>query len=109
MKARIALANFKLEHGYSNIDLRTLESYLYKDKVYKKKQPLQLKLRRKQSHQFYPKHFDMDRLIKKNAPNRASPTIPLSNTRLPAKRLSLSSDVEAAAHLLVLLHHSPTL
>lgn len=100
MKARIALANFKLEHGYSNIDLRTLESCLYKDKVHKKQTPLQLK---KKS---YPKYYDMDRLIKKNASNRSSPTI--SNTRL-TKRLSLSSDVEAAAHLLVLLHHSPTL
>lgn len=124
MKARLALANFKLEHGYSNVDLRTLESSLYKDKFTKKppvspKEPNKRKRKLLGSnHRFYPtspplQHNDMDRLIKKNA-SRSPSNVPLSEMRLSsaAQRklsLTLSSDDEDAAHLLVLMHQSPTM
>ncbi|KAI7897748.1 uncharacterized protein BX663DRAFT_527415 [Cokeromyces recurvatus] len=145
MKARLALANFKREHGFENIDLRTLESSLYEDKLKPLQQvakvttissPLLDKKRKKlmSHHRFYPtsppmQHNDMDRLIKKNA-SRSPANIPLSETRLqhPYKRhyysttpnavntttsrklsATLSSDDEDAAHLLVLMHQSPTM
>ncbi|KAI9478641.1 MAG: hypothetical protein EXX96DRAFT_571711 [Benjaminiella poitrasii] len=161
MKARLALANFKREHGFENVDLRTLESSLYEDKL----KPFQSsstmnnkvsssllltasptivdKKRKKlmSHHRFYPtsppmQHNDIDRLIKKNA-SRSPANIPLSETRLqhPYKRryypttanntanantastvnnlrklsATLSSDDEDAAHLLVLMHQSPTM
>ncbi|KAG2237933.1 hypothetical protein BDF21DRAFT_495546 [Thamnidium elegans] len=132
LKARLALANFKLEHGYQNLDLRTLESSLY-DHNLKTDTTLPKsitavqdrdKKRRKMllsHHRFYPtspplQYNDMDRLIKKNA-SRSSANIPLSETRLQTygnynhRKLSstLSSDDEDAAHLLVLMHQSPTM
>jgi hypothetical protein len=117
MKARLALANFKLEHGYSNIDLRTLESSLYKDKFKPAPPKPQDKRKRKlitANHRFYPtspplQHNDMDRLIKKNA-SRSPSNVPLSEMRSNRKlSLTLSSDDEDAAHLLVLMHQSPTM
>lgn len=131
LKARLALANFKLEHGYQNLDLRTLESSLYDHNpksptLPKPTTPIQErdKKRRKMllsHHRFYPtspplQHNDMDRLIKKNA-SRSPSNIPLSETRLQhygnndQRKLSatLSSDDEDAAHLLVLMHQSPTM
>lgn len=129
LKARLALANFKREHGYENVDLRTLESSLYQHKSTPTTKPIMDKKRRKlllSHHRFYPtspplQYNDMDRLIKKNA-SRASAHIPLSETRLQNqiygprepqddRKLSaiLSSDDEDAAHLLVLMHQSPTM
>lgn len=137
LKARLALANYKLEHGYQNVDLRTLESSLYDHTVKSDTTTTLLKSiavqdrdkkRRKMllsHHRFYPtspplQNNDMDRLIKKNA-SRSSANIPLSETRLQTssssygnynqRKLSatLSSDDEDAAHLLVLMHQSPTM
>lgn len=127
MKARLALANFKLEHGYSNVDLRTLESTLYEDKLITKDakkapspKPVENKRKRKlfaSNHRFYPtspplQHNDMDRLIKKNA-SRSPSNVPLSEMRSINNHrklsLTLSSDDEDAAHLLVLMHQSPTM
>lgn len=124
LKARLALANFKREHGYENVDLRTLESSLYQHKSLLCAKPILDKKRRKlllSHHRFYPtspplQHNDIDRLIKKNA-SRGLAHIPLSETRLQIhgqtndRKLSvtLSSDDEDAAHLLVLMHQSPTM
>lgn len=135
LKARLALANFKREHGYENVDLRTLESNFSEQKSKLTTSPTITKTmsqserdkkRRKlllSHHRFYPtspplQHNDMDRLIKKNA-SRSSANIPLSETRLQnsiygsydQRKLSatLSSDDEDAAHLLVMMHQSPTM
>ncbi|EPB91166.1 hypothetical protein HMPREF1544_02046 [Mucor circinelloides 1006PhL] len=136
LKARLALANFKREHGYENVDLATLESPLYEQKLRPSQSsptsttrtttsPLihDKKRRRVLSHhRFYPtsppmQHNDMDRLIKKNA-SRSPSHIPLSETRSQHSPLitdnrklsaTLSSDDEDAAHLLVLMHQSPTM
>ncbi|KAG2200385.1 hypothetical protein INT47_002299 [Mucor saturninus] len=135
LKARLALANYKREHGYENVDLRTLESSLYQHKVLPTATPTTVagkptldKKRRKMllsHHRFYPtspplQHNDMDRLIKKNASRASVHHVPLSETRLQQhhhhllddnRKLSatLSSDDEDAAHLLVLMHQSPTM
>ncbi|KAI8984041.1 hypothetical protein BDF20DRAFT_833583 [Mycotypha africana] len=192
MKTRLALANFKLEHGIGDVDLRTLESSLYEHKFGTKEgsdsssrsntkmnsnndrasstisprlsstYPDKKKHKLLSHHRFYPtspplQHNDMDRLIKKNA-SRSSPAtaaVPLSETRSQyyyrrdyypysqqqlhpfinssrhyysnvhsnnnnsstnkanssTRKLSatLSSDDEDAAHLLVLMHQSPTM
>ncbi|RCH82146.1 hypothetical protein CU098_008408 [Rhizopus stolonifer] len=86
LKLRLALANFKREHGYENVDLRTLESSLYEHKL-----------------------TSIDKYS--NTTKIQSPTrIPLSATRLEqSRKISLSSDDEDAAHLLVLMHQSPTM
>ncbi|KAI8645280.1 hypothetical protein BD408DRAFT_84036 [Parasitella parasitica] len=136
LKARLALANFKREHGYENVDLRTLESSLYEHQLRPSQSsptaatrsvasPLihDKKRRRVLSHhRFYPtsppsQHSDLDRLIKKNA-SRSPSHIPLSEARSQHSPLvadnrklsaTLSSDDEDAAHLLVLMHQSPTM
>lgn len=135
LKARLALANFKRERGFENVDLRTLESSLYDHKLRANTTSptttatttlshLPEKKRRKllSQHRFYPtspplQHNDMDRLIKKSA-SRSPANIPLSETRLHhtisggnQRKLSatLSSDDEDAAHLLVLMHQIPTM
>lgn len=60
----------------------------------------------------------MDRLIKKNASRASVHHVPLSETRLQHHQIhddnrklsaTLSSDDEDAAHLLVLMHQSPTM
>ncbi|KAI7886361.1 uncharacterized protein EV154DRAFT_470454 [Mucor mucedo] len=140
LKARLALANYKREHGYENVDLRTLESSLYQHKVLPTAtasitttttttgagKPTLDKKRRKlllSHHRFYPtspplQHNDMDRLIKKNASRATVHHVPLSETRLQHHHIlddnrklsaTLSSDDEDAAHLLVLMHQSPTM
>lgn len=144
----MALANFKREHGYENVDLRTLESNLHREQKSKlttsptitktMSQSERDKKRRKlllstTHHRFYPaspplQHNDtLDRLIKKNASRSCLANIPLSETRLQmygsrnsptissssrtntSRKLSLSSDDEDAAHLLVMMHQSPTM
>lgn len=128
LKVRLALANYKRTHGYENVDLRTLESSLYDHNLKPTTSPTIAKIlspnerdkkRRRlllSHHRFYPtspplQHNDIDRLIKKNA-SRSTANIPLSETRLYDKRklsATLSSDDEDAAHLLVLMHQSPTM
>ena len=136
LKARLALANFKREHGYENVDLRTLESTLYEHKLRPSHSSPTITTRTMASplihdkkrrrvlshHRFYPtsppmQHNDLDRLIKKNA-SKSPSHIPLSETRsqhsplvVDNRKLSatLSSDDEDAAHLLVLMHQSPTM
>jgi hypothetical protein len=119
LKARLALANFKRERGLENFDLRMLESSLLEKKT--ARSPIQYKSKKK-TPRFYPgssPQNDMNRLINKNA-SHTSVSIPISEQRstspqLNAKTRSLndmtgySSDDEDAAHLLVMMHQSPTM
>ncbi|KAG1440507.1 hypothetical protein G6F56_011892 [Rhizopus delemar] len=124
LKARLALANFKREHGYESVDLLTLESSLLERVT---KQPTTISLsklniydkKRKRllsHHRFYPTSppLQSDRMLKRHAPWSPS-HVPISDTRLrpyyEKRKLSatLSSDDEDAAHLLVMMHHSPTM
>ncbi|EIE85307.1 hypothetical protein G6F46_012118 [Rhizopus delemar] len=105
LKARLSLANFKREHGCESLDLLTLESSL-KERVSKPTSSLtklnihdkkRKRLITSQHRRFYPLYMP---------PNH----IPISNTRYERKlSATLSSDDEDAAHLLVMMHHSPTI
>ncbi|CEG68728.1 hypothetical protein RMATCC62417_04934 [Rhizopus microsporus] len=123
LKARLTLANFKREHGYENVDLHTLESSLFERVPTKPSNPLtKLNIHDKKRkrllshHRFYPTSppfYSHDRTIKHHAP-RSPSHVPISDTRLrpyEKRKLSatLSSDDEDAAHLLVMMHHSPTM
>ncbi|KAI8371128.1 hypothetical protein BD560DRAFT_434713 [Blakeslea trispora] len=102
LKARLAFANFKREHGYEQYDLYTLESNLLlrKQKTNKKKKPY---------HRYYPtKH------IKPTYPRRQTSTS-ISRYPLSAKRTTSPynshltvvpplDDENTAAHVLVMLH-----
>ncbi|KAI8878390.1 hypothetical protein K501DRAFT_277543 [Backusella circina FSU 941] len=116
LKTRLALANFKREHGLENVDLRTLESSLVMEKkTQTAHSPIQFKSRKKKSSpRFYPPS-DMDRLINKNA-SHTSVSMPISEQRSTSPKLhakmdiaAYSSDDEDAAHLLVMMHQSPTM
>ncbi|KAI8336477.1 hypothetical protein BD560DRAFT_413629 [Blakeslea trispora] len=124
LKLRLALANFKREHGYENVDLRTLESSLYEHKFNKslpnvlEESDLAHNTKRRKitsEHPIFPftsppsMHRDMSHSFKHTLPGN----IPASETRFQyaydQRKISLSSDDEDAAHLLVLMHQSPTM
>ncbi|KAG0173168.1 hypothetical protein DFQ30_008669 [Apophysomyces sp. BC1015] len=114
LKIRLALANFKRQHGYEKYDLYTLESSLLRTKRLSR-HALQ---RKPHHHRYYPTSpQDKD---KKSLPNpfTALPTTircPLSAKRSTSPRTyvksissssTLSSDDEDAANLLVMLHNN---
>jgi hypothetical protein len=120
------LANFKREHGFENVDLSTLELNLLFDT--KQDVPIfnQKTKKRRIQHRFYPtspplQNNDTERLLNKNL-YRAGLSTPVSEQRSTSPKLrtmatplldrnhsSFSSDDEDAAHLLVMMHHSPNL
>ncbi|KAI8875698.1 hypothetical protein K501DRAFT_338542 [Backusella circina FSU 941] len=122
LKTRLALANFKREHGLENIDLSTLELNL----MFDTKQPVSTQKSRKRrtpQHRFYPTSPPPpphDQLVNRHV-YRAGLSTPVSEQRSTSPKLrtatplldrnhsSFSSDDEDAAHLLVMMHHSPNL
>ncbi|KAI8335641.1 hypothetical protein EDC96DRAFT_354177 [Choanephora cucurbitarum] len=84
LKARLAFANFKREHGYEQYDLYTLESNL-------------IKKRNPTSHRKpitpYPHPTWISRY-------------PLSEKRTTSKHTYVVDDENAAAHVLVMLHQT---
>ncbi|KAI8379997.1 hypothetical protein EDC96DRAFT_492592 [Choanephora cucurbitarum] len=111
LKLRLALANFKREHGYEHIDLRTLESSLYEHRL-KKSLPAIIeedshpKKKRKliSEHPFYPFTSPPNHSFRKKLSGNTD-----ARLHYDQRKISLSSDDEDAAHLLVMMHQSPTM
>ncbi|KAI8989957.1 hypothetical protein BDB01DRAFT_487842 [Pilobolus umbonatus] len=115
LKTRLALADFKRQHGYEKYDLYTLESSLIKTTNHKKNEPTSVR------HRYYPVVISKNKLSKghvmsthrpyRTAINKSMLFSPTSHLRSPlsAKRSTspCPSDAieEDAANILVMLHN----
>ncbi|KAI9013369.1 hypothetical protein CLU79DRAFT_838759 [Phycomyces nitens] len=102
LKTRLALARFKHQHGYEHYDLVTLESSLLSSLLHIRRRPVLV------PHRYYPSHPKSKTFVRSTASFAHAPTPTCIRSPLSAKRntsrLSLSSDDEDAANLLVMLH-----
>ncbi|KAI8994598.1 hypothetical protein BDB01DRAFT_846624 [Pilobolus umbonatus] len=109
LKTRLSLANFKRKHGYENIDLRTLEFTLFPPVKHSLISYTTHKKPKQDHHRYYPSPPSLcNDTEKKNAYYSTEKRLSPSSANI-SYTSHLSSDEEDAAHLLVMMHQSPTI